>query len=86
MILQLLTSEFLKLEDPSHEVVAEEAKLAAIVEPSTLEDLKMLSGIVRKKFQYETSLQTRVNLQNLETLLIKANHFTSATDEVEDFV
>lgn len=85
MILQHLTSELLRIDDPSGEIVNEETRLSSVSEVLTENDIVILGNINIKKFKYEASLQSRVNLANIEAQLLKAPYYSNGSD-LEDFV
>lgn len=85
MILQHLTSEVLKLPNAGDECEQFEARSRAVMVPQTLADLSELSVILHHQFDAESRLQTRVQLNVIESQMIKAKHFASAELE-DDFV
>jgi hypothetical protein len=93
MLLQLLASELLKIPDKISEVTNDEREVYSVLQTFGKEgyngdvekDFELLSSIRFKVYQEELPV-TSLNLQNVETGILKAPHYQSIQVEEDDFV
>lgn len=84
MILQHLLLGVNSLPDMDTEVVLAEERFETLQQPTSVSDLENLTILSSKSFVFEAQNRSLINLNNIESHIVKAKHYVG--DDEDDFV